>query len=821
MVRHLRLIVLAIGVGLLTAAAPAFAQQAAVGGIEGVVTTQKGTILLGGSHIAVRDSGNQEVAGVLSDGDGRFRVAALPAGKYTVVVTLEGFATVETAAVIAAGKAASLAIDLPIAAVTASIEVIAPKPVVSAAETLGVSDTIGSKETDQLASGSGLGGALRLLASVIEVPGGLSIKGGRPTQSSVQMGASTLTDPVLGLVHLTLPDDAIDSVSVMPNPYAVEYGRFSSGLVLIQTRRAGDQWRVRLNNLSPSFRSERHKELYTITGLQTIDPTLELGGPLVKDRLFLEQTMQYRYGTHDIPSRPEDERRTTHWFSSFSRLDANLSPRHSIVATGGFFPNVTTLASLGTFTPPDATIDVHERVALGTVTERALWSDTLVSESTVQVRGYRTEVTPHGTAPMQLLPETTLGNFFNTQRRTPGTFQLVQTLAGSASGRTGLHLFKLGVDLLSNQYDGMSNSRPLLIARSNGALARRLEFSGPTTQALHSTDVALYAQDRVQPNARWYLEYGVRVDRDGVVARWNVTPRVGAALLLNESGGSVLRGGYGLFYERTPSAAGVFQQFETVTDTRFAADGVTSLAPGVPFQHLTASNLTTARSATWDVSYEYRWRPSFSFHAGVLNRRGSHELVLDSLQSGNAGTQLLDSAGTSRYGDVEVGFHFSHPEMADLTATYAHAFAEGDLNTFANFYDTMMWPIVAPNQRGPLGTDVPHRLSARGRLLPAPTWLITGVADWRTGLPYSIVDAYLDFVGQRDQQRLPTYVRLDLGVEHRFHLGKFRPWIGIRAYNALNAFLPSDVQANITSPAFGELYNSQFREFRIQVRFER
>jgi len=34
--------------------------------------------------------------------------------------------------------------------------------------------------------------------------------------------------------------------------------------------------------------------------------------------------------------------------------------------------------------------------------------------------------------------------------------------------------------------------------------------------------------------------------------------------------------------------------------------------------------------------------------------------------------------------------------------------------------------------------------------------------------------------------------------------------LGCEAYNALNAFLPADVQANISSPAFGSLYNSQF-----------
>jgi phage baseplate assembly protein gpV len=791
------------------------------GGIDGVVTAQSGAIRLGGVQIVVHDARNQEIATLVSEGDGQFHVTALPEGKYTVTATLEGFAMGKAVAVVPAGRSAELNFDLALATVTQTVEVVAPMTVVSAADTIGASEAINSHETEQLSGGTGLTGALKLLASVIEVPGGLSIKGGRPTQAGVQMGASTLTDPALGLVHLTLPEDAIDSVAVLPNPYAVEYGRFSSGLVVIQTRRAGDAWRVRLNNLSPTFRSKRHQDLFNINGIAGFGPNLEIGGPIVKDRLFLEQTAQYRYSTDDIPSRPETERRTTHWFSAFTRVDANLSARHSLVATGGFFPSVTTFASLGTFTPPEATIDVHERVNHATVTERALWSDTLVSETTVQVRGYRASVVPQGTLPMQLYPDTTLGNFFNTQTRTPQTFQIIQTLSGSKNGPSGLHLYKVGVDLLSNEYHGVSDSRPLMIFRPDGTLVRRFDFTpASSTQELRTSDVAFFAQDRVQPSPRWFAEYGMRVDRDGIIGRWNITPRVGAALLLNSSGSSVLRGGYGLFYERTPSAGGVFEQFETFTDTRYATTEGTSV-DSLPFVYRTAPNLRTARSATWDLTYEYRWRPSFSVHASLLSRRGTHELLLDSIRTGIGGELLLDSRGMSQYRSAEVGVHVSQTSRFDLNATYSRAHAEGDLNTFANFFDTMMWPVVAPNQLGPLATDVPNRLLARGRVLPNPTWLIVAVADWRTGLPYSIVNEALDFVGPRNSARLPNYFRLDLGLEHRFHIFKLSPWVGVRAYNALNAFLPADVQANLSSPTFGSLYNSQFRQYRLQVRFER
>ena len=96
-----------------------------------------------------------------------------------------------------------------------------------------------------------------------------------------------------------------------------------------------------------------------------------------------------------------------------------------------------------------------------------------------------------------------------------------------------------------------------------------------------------------------------------------------------------------------------------------------------------------------------------------------------------------------------------------------------------------------------------------------------GIFDWRSGLPYSVVNETLDYVGPRNNRRFPSYVRLEVGLERRFKIFKFEPWIGLRVWNALNSFLPTDVQANLGSPAFGSFYSSEFRQYRIQVRFER
>ena len=823
--RGVRVVALVLGISALFAVnAPAQnargsapAQPTAT--IEGVVTTQGGTIRLAGSLITLRDA-SADVATATADAEGHYTFADVKPGAYQVVASLEGFDTKTSPVTVAAGQKLALSLDLPVAGVAERVEVSAPTSGVASGGTLNGGEEMKSKEMDELAPSGGFQSALRLLASVLEVPGGVSIKGGRPNQSSVQIGSATLIDPSTGFTRVNLPNDAIESIAVMPNPYAVEFGRFSSGLVVLRPRRAGDQWKTRLDGLDPTFRTSRNGNPVDVTGLGSFAPSVETGGPIIRERLFLEQTAQFRLSKTDVPSRPENELRTDQWFSSFTRVDGNLSPKHSFVATGGIFPRATDFANLGTFTPPDATVNLHSHVNHGAISERALWSDSFFTETSVQLHQYETRDDPLGNATMQLTPETTLGNFYNRQARQASTFQLVETGSGSRNAWGGLHLYKFGLDLLHNEYDGSSASRPVDILRENGTLARRLDFTGATTQSIASTDVAVYAQDHVQPTTRWYVEFGGRLDRDGITNRWNPTPRIGTALLLNESGTAVLRGGFGVFYERTPSTAGVFDDFENYVDTRFASDGVTALST-LLFRHVAAPNFETARSVTWDAAYDHRLTPSWALHLGVIDRTGAHEMVVNPVVTGPATGELqLNSTGRSNYREAEVGLHFTHPHGVDFNVSYIRSSSRADLNALTNYFDTLLWPIIGQNQYAP-SNDVPHRLLARGRAMPTGRWLFLGIFDWRSGLPYSVVNDTLDYVGTRNDRRFPSFMRTELGIEHRVRLFKLQPWVGVRADNAFRAFLPTDVQANLGSPAFGGFYNSEYRQFRIQVRFER
>ena len=766
-------------------AQPAAGQAPRTGVVQGFVTTQS-SVNLPGAQVVVNDGAGKEVAQGLTDENGHFSFVGLSPARYKLTASLASFVTTSALVDVTAGRSSDVSIDLPIEGISQSVEVVAKNPVIANEGTIGQTETISGKEIDTFASSGGLQATMRLLASVIEAPNGVSIRGGRPSQAGLQVGVMTMVDPSTGLSRVTLPDDAIESVSVLPNPYAVEFGRFSSGIVIIQTRRAGDTWKLRINDFDPTFRTHRGSPV-EIIGLGRWAPRVEFGGPVVKEKLFIQQAMQFIYNASDVPSLPEDLLHTATSFSSFTRVDANLDARHSLVGTFGWFPGKTHRDLLGTWTPPDATVDTHVRASEIALTERAVWTDSLFGETTVHVHRFTTDVFPQGPSAMELLPDTTLGNFFNEQHRETATYQVIATVSGSKNTKHGTHLFKGGIDLLRNAYDGTSVSRPVLIERSNGTLARMLTYAPAlTAQSEGTTDVALFAQDRYQPNSRWYLEFGGRVDRDGVLDRFNVTPRVGSALVLDKNGAAVLRGGFGLFYERTPSTVGAFAMFPGVIDQRFQANGVAPLDSPVLYMPA-VDGLNTPRSRTWDLGLDYRFNAKWSMHVGMLNRQGSDELIVDPIRTGaTTGQLLLSSSGSSSYLGGEVSVHFSSGEKADVNVSYTRSRARADLNAMSNYFDTIMWPVLGRNEYAPAPTDAPNRLLARARFMPWKKWLLLGIADWRNGFPWSPTTDALDYVSPRNSLRFPTYFRLEAGLERHIKLFKLEPWLGVRVYNALD-----------------------------------
>ena len=133
------------------ACVPVSAAPQGGGVIEGFVTTQNGTIRLGGAQVVLLNSSNREVSTVLSEGDGHFRFTALQQGKYALTASLDGFAASRAVVVVTSGATTDQSLDLPLATLMQTVEVKAPASIVSAASTLGATDSISSRETDEFA----------------------------------------------------------------------------------------------------------------------------------------------------------------------------------------------------------------------------------------------------------------------------------------------------------------------------------------------------------------------------------------------------------------------------------------------------------------------------------------------------------------------------------------------------------------------------------------------------------------------------------------------------------------------------------------------
>jgi hypothetical protein len=482
-----------------------------------------------------------------------------------------------------------------------------------------------------------------------------------------------------------------------------------------------------------------------------------------------------------------------------------LSSRHSL--TGGviYFPRKITNATLSTFRPEETTPKFTQEGFSAGVVDRLILSAHAVLESTIALRTFEVDQKTKGELPMTYAPQGQSGNFFNRQERNVSSLQAVEALTFSKNGWLGQHVFKVGLDLQHSGFDGIDYSQQLDVVRLDGSLAERTLYSPPSTHPdVSGTEVSLFAQDRWRLNDRLNVELGMRADRDAVVDKVNYSPRVGASVSVLPEGRGILRGGFGTFAERTPLNVGAFTQYAMPTVARFDIDG-SPLGPAVTFTHVIDGTLKTPQSIVQTVGWDQRFGRRAFFKAAYLHRHGSHAYTID--PDPTRGVLLLSSRGESRYWELETTGRYLANEHADVTVSYVRSRSTRDLNDYDQFFGNFREPIIRPNENGLSPTDVPNRVIVRGTLGLPGRWVLSPLYEWRTGFPWSAVDEFQDFVGERNRNRLPSVSSFDFTLVRPWRFRKYRFTAGIRVYNAFDSGNERDVQTNIAAPDFGRFYN--------------
>jgi hypothetical protein len=783
--------------------APAAPPQAATGSGRVVVTISTEGLRIPAVNVALRSlDGNVVIAQTLSDTVGQVTFPDVPPGRYAIRASREGFADTESAPfVVGGGGTSHVLVEMRLTFVRESVDVVVPaNSPTESLQPVAVSDVLtGAKMDIQPLAGDDFQSLLTVLPSVIRGPEGrLRVKGGAPTTGALQMSSASLNDPSTGDFDLELPSGAVESVEVLSNPFAAEYGRFSTSVTQVRTKRGTNEWVFKPDNLVPGFGKG-------FAFINKFEPRFSISGPIKKDKLLLGQYFQYRFARTAVKSLPGEPQLGLESFDSFTRLDAVLSPRHAL--TGGviYFPRKITNATMSTFRPAETTPKFTQEGFAAGMVDRLILSEHAVLESTFAARTFEVDQNTQGDLTMVYAPQTQSGNFFNRQERDVRSFQFVESLTISKEGWAGQHIFKVGIDLQRSSFDGDDFSHGVDVVRLDGSLAERTTYrAGEIDPGVSGTEFAVFAQDRWRVNDRLNFELGLRMDRDDIVERVNYSPRVGMSVSILPEGRAILRGGFGKFAERTPLTVGAFTQYDTQTVTRFGPGQ--PLGVPITYTHVVGGQFKTPESVVQTVAWDQRFGRRFFFKAAYLHREGSSAYILDPDPS--RGVLTLTSTGASKYWEVETTGRFLASEHRDLSVSYVRSRSTGDHNYYDQFFGNFRNPIIRANENSLSPTDVPNRMIVRGSIGVPGQWVFSPIFEWRTGFPWSAVNEYQDFVGPRNRTgRLPTVSTLDFTLARPWRFKKYRFTAGIKIYNAFDTGNERDVQANITSPDYGRFYN--------------
>jgi hypothetical protein len=779
------------------------AQPATTGRVVATITTLEGTVRMPGIRIELRDPDRRIViAKTETDGAGQVTFPDVPIGRYLITASGPGFVDSDsTVFVVRANETAQVILDAQLTFVLPGVQVRAETPSpTDSVQPVSMSDMLsGSLFEIAPLEGDDFRSLLPLLPGVVRDGNGrLRIKGGQPTQAALQISSASLIDPSTGDFDLDLPSQAVESVEVMANPFAAEYGRFSTSITQLRTRGGTNDWDFSVGNLVPRFRG-------LLRGVRGFEPRVSIRGPIRQDRLFFAQDFQFRYVNTPVKSLPDEPEVGMQSFDSFTRFDNVISARHVLSSVLIMFPRKIDGVTMNTFRPAATTPEWRqEGWSAGGVDRLAIFPD-LVLESTLSLRRFEIEVHSDNLAPMVYAPETQSGGFFNDQERNVRSYQWVEALSLTRNMFSGQHVFKFGTDLQRSEYTGSSVSRPVEIRRLDGSLAERTEFGAASAQSVHGTEFAVFAQDRWRVNSRLTFEIGVRVDRDGVGEGTNWSPRAGLAVALLPGGRGILRGGFGRFAQRTALNVGAFESFEARTISRFTVDG-SSIGRPITLTNRTDGPLRTPEAEVGNVEWDQRFGRRVLLKIAFLGRYGSHEHVVSPDPA--AGTLRLGTVGWSKYRELESTVRYLGGERRDLTLSYVWARGLADLNHYDDFYGNFRNPIIRANERNLISTDVRHRLLLRGTIGMPGQWDFAPVVELRSGFPWSAVNEFQDFVGPRSRAgRLPAVRTLDFSIARPFQFKKYRFRAGLKVFNLLGASAHRDVQTNTTSPAYGTAYN--------------
>jgi hypothetical protein len=869
-----RLIGMAL-IGWLASTAAALAQQG-TSDLRGRVLDQQGAALPGVT-ILVRHEESGLFRESVSGADGTFFLSAMTPGTYEISAELANFKKYQRRGVrLEVGKTTSIDVQLEVGGVQEQVTISAEAPLVDVSSKE-IGGNISAQELTDIPSFSrNFTGYLGLLPGVVVTVStdsfgadDINVNGQADTNVNYTLDGSNNNDTAnagSGGAQARVPVESVQEFQLLTGQFDAEFGNASGAIVNAVSKQGTNQLRGSAfmfyqddKMTSRNYFAKRDDLPKPKTRQHQWGGTL--GGPIVRDKAHfffsLERVLVDNGITINVPARPEFNRtdfEETRVWNTLVRGDHQITQNNTwgLRYLRDSSPQPKQWAT--TWTPSRAESETDtDWTLVGNLS--SVLSPTMVN--TVRVSGTREDVffvnpafTDNGGRQELLPPLLDYLNFDDQQsaranRRYDVAYAADETFAWFVPDMKGSHEFKFGVQYIfaSLLFQNWGNQNGTFVFSHNLAFdpanprtwPERFSIRVPGARNFYMKGhfVSGFAQDRWSMGNRLTVSAGVRYDLEIIpieevdnpqfsdpskypVDRNNLAPRIGFSYAMDKESRSALRGGFGLFFQRTPFTYfdefinnGVYSDSFTVqfpannpdpgpSAGRFPTDPYLTTFPNVNRALIDASfaqgvrqpntgdvffdnpdrHLPYARQYT--LGYERQIGPSMSATVDFI-RAEQRELYLRRnlnpglrVSTGRTATiQRVDpnfvtnvwevgNYGYVNYTALQLQLEKRLSAGWSLRGSYTYSRGRGNSDSGSNsiIETQLLDDLRLDAAEGPTSLDRPHILAVSGTYdVPKTKGLkVSGVLQARSFAPFSLTDTNFDLNrnGRTDDEWLPS-----------------------------------------------------------------
>ncbi|HEX8559250.1 MAG TPA: TonB-dependent receptor [Pyrinomonadaceae bacterium] len=292
-------VMLTLALSLFTAIG-ATAQTSTTGSIEGTVTDVNGAAVPGVTVTAAGPNLIRPQTATTNE-EGIYRIPNLPPGRYTVTVEAsQGFARFEQTNVeVNLGRTSTAAVSLRPAGATETVEVTASSGAAIDITTNTTGTNISTEQFSNFPTQRTVQSLYTIAPTVSR--SGLRDSSGRDRDPSVAgssgpennyiLDGITVSDPAFGGSGANLPFEFVQEVEIKTGAFSAEYGKSTGGIFNVITKSGGNDFRGDVFGYLTTKGMVRETKQFSFTGsapngFSEIDAGFDLGGPIVKDKLW-------------------------------------------------------------------------------------------------------------------------------------------------------------------------------------------------------------------------------------------------------------------------------------------------------------------------------------------------------------------------------------------------------------------------------------------------------------------------------------------------------------------------------------------------------